>query len=258
MNLKFFTYNILHGHYREQVIDNIKSFVAQGAHVMCIQEAELVLEEFLPPHWGVEYYHAEARGCHLAIAWNTAKLTMMDTEKFLLPTLAKPALNQWFTAYKTEKIQRGAFVATFKVGDSHLRVINTHLAWEGGISHRINQLRFILKQLEIAGSFDHEILAGDFNTAVPSVFRRTEEKKIEHALGSDWANLFPNLAWTCDISHTDPQDGFETIAKVCRLLRIKGQMRLDYIFSRNLKVVSAEMLDVPGSDHRPLSATFEI
>jgi endonuclease/exonuclease/phosphatase family metal-dependent hydrolase len=259
MDFTLATYNILHGYYRRQIIENIQLLLSKQVDMLCVQEAELPLEEFLPPHWKVEYFHAEERGCHLAIAWNTSKFILKDTNAFLLPSLVKPDLRQKFTAYKTEKIQRGALVATFSThGGKTIRVITTHLAWEGGSVNRINQLAFILKKLDTTVQFDHEILAGDFNTAVPSVFRKGEQKKIEHALGKEWTNVMPNLVWTCDISHTDPQDGFETIAKVCKLLRVKGRMRLDYIFSKHLQVASSEMLDLPGSDHRPLLATFEI
>lgn len=255
--LKFATYNVLHAYHRDKIVANIKLLVEKEADILCIQEAELPIENILSPNWQVEYFFTTERGCRLAVAWNKSKLNLIDTKKILLPALTKPDLMQKLTGYKTEKIQRGAFIANFSSRGKVVKIINAHLAWEGGTSNRLNQLRHLLTQLGDNNS-SYEILAGDFNTFVPALFRRTQESKIEKVLGTSWTNVLPDLAWSCDISYTDPQDGFETFSKICKTFGIKLQSRLDYIFARNLKIISSEMLDLPGSDHRPLIATFEI
>lgn len=253
--LKFATYNILHAYHRSKIIDNIKILLDKGVDILCIQEAELPIENILPPNWQVEYFFTEGRGCHLAIAWNKTKLSLIDTKKILLPALRKPDLMQKFTGYKKEKIQRGTLIADFSFDGKVVKVINAHLGWEGGTTNRLKQLRYVLSQLGNRNA-DYGILAGDFNTFIPSIFRKTQEKKIENVLGNSWTDVFPGLKWSCDISYTDPQDGFEFFSKICKILRIKLRSRLDYVFAHKLKPASSEMIDLPGSDHRPLVATF--
>ncbi len=120
---------------------------------------------------------------------------------------------------------------------------------------RLLQLKYLVSKLE--NNSDCEILAGDFNSNVPAMLRRTQESKIAKVLNG-WTNVLPNLPYTCDISHTDPQDGLDFLVKINKIFGIKFRVRLDYIFSKGMKIISKEMLDLPGSDHRPLIATFEL
>lgn len=254
--LKFATYNVLHAYHRDKIVANIKLLIEKGTDILCVQEAELPIENILSSDWQVEYFFTTERGCRLAIAWNKSKLNLIDTKKIVLPALTKPDLMQKLTGYKTEKIQRGAFIANFSFNGKVIKIINAHLAWEGGTPNRVNQLQYLLTQLKDNDS-DYEILAGDFNTFVPALFRRTQESTLEKVLGTSWTNVLPNLAWSCDNSYFDPQDGLEKLIKISKLFGIKFRSRLDYIFARNFKIISSEMLDLPGSDHRPLIATFE-
>jgi endonuclease/exonuclease/phosphatase (EEP) superfamily protein YafD len=76
------------------------------------------------------------------------------------------------------------------------------------------------------------------------------------ALGAEYLNVLPSLPWTYDNSYFAPQDGLEKLTKLCRWAGLKFRSRLDYFFARNLKFISGEMLNLPGSDHRPLLAEF--
>ncbi len=113
MKLTLATYNILHGYHKEKILENIKTLIDKGTDIICIQEAEIKFEDYLPATWGIDYYFTPERGCRLAIAWDKSKLNIKNTNKFLLPALEKPSLLQKLTAYKAETIQRGAFVSNF-------------------------------------------------------------------------------------------------------------------------------------------------
>ncbi len=257
--LKIATYNILHGYYKDKVLKNIQILVEGGADVICLQEVEPEFEDVLTHlvknrNRKVIYYH-HSIGCNLATIYNPAQLTLENSEHFLLPKLSNPGWRQRFTNFHSEIIQRGALSVYFMKDSKIIRITNTHMAWEGGDKNRISQFECIKETLS-KKSTDCDILLGDFNTFSLALFYRTKEKKVETTL-RDWTNVLKSLHWTCDSSFTSPTDGLTKFAKIGKIFGIKFRCKLDYIFTKNLKVISKEMLDLPGSDHRPLIADFE-
>ncbi len=258
----FATYNVLHGYHKDLLIKNIRFLIAEKhADLLFFQEAETNFERPLNDllrdcgggAWRVEYAHSD-NGGDLAIAWNAARLTLRDKEIIPLSPLPGPTLIQRLKG-RHNASERLAFTAKFLIAGKSIWATNTHLAWEGGVGHRLAQIAFLRKTLA-RSSPDCDILAGDFNTLGMKFFQRPQERKIESILGPQFKNVLPDLPWSQDISCTAPQDRWETIAKLCRFFHIKLRSRFDYIFTRNLEVVSADMLDLPGSDHRPLIGTF--
>ncbi len=261
MKIALASYNILHGHHSELIIKNIKFLIAKGANAICLQETDLLFKKSLNNllkkelrHWKVRYFHTNI-ACNLAIAWDDRHLKLKDMHSILLPTLPRPSITQRLIR-RAQTYKRGALSAHFLVDGKTVRVTNVHLGWEGGIKHRLYQLRFLRETLD-EEQIDHGILSGDFNTFAPAIFRRIQKKKVEQILGKEWTNAFPHLKWSCDISHTVPQDGWGKAVKLCRLLHIRMRSLLDYMFIYNMKVVSAEMFDLEGSDHRPQLGEFE-
>jgi endonuclease/exonuclease/phosphatase family metal-dependent hydrolase len=243
------TYNILHGHYTDQILKNLKMLVEKGVEVICLQEADLPFEEYLNtfiarfPDWSVKYFH-EGGAANLAIVWNTKKVELKDIEVILLPKAGDIPR------------QRAAQVALFDKGGKSIRISNIHLAWEGGFSHRFSQLEYLKEELA-RNPADHEVICGDFNTFAPAFFRNIQKKKAQEVLGEEWRNAFPDLVWSCDVSHSYAPDTFHVISTVLKKFGFKLRSCLDYIFIKNLKVIKREMLDVPGSDHRPLIVILE-
>ncbi len=257
MKIKIATYNILHGYHKDQILENIETLIGKGADVICIQEAEIPLEGGVPPNWQVEYFHGELRGCHLALIWNTQKLDFIKAIKILLPISDKKSFLWRFTSVYNEKTQRGIFSASFNIGGRILRINNVHLSCEANTNHRIKQLEYASSILS-KDKVDYEIFAGDFNTSAPLMFKRYQERRLEECFGKDYTNIFPNLKYTCNIvADYAPKDGIAGFKKFLKFLGIPIKSRLDYMFVRNLKAVSAEMFEWSGSDHRPLLAEFE-
>lgn len=262
-NFTLATYNILHGYHKDLLLKTIK-FLIEDKHVdiLFLQEAEKNFEEPLNKllhgcgggAWRVEYAHSD-NGGDLALAWNSSRLTLRGKEVVSLPSLSGPTLIQRLKG-RHNASQRLALTAGFAIGGRSIRATNVHLAWEGGVRHRLAQLAFLQKTLARSPR-DGDVLAGDFNTLGLKFFQRPQEKKIESILGPEFKNVLPDLPWSQDISCTAPQDRWETLAKLCRFFHIKLRSRFDYVFTRNLEVVFAEMLDLPGSDHRPLVGIFK-
>ena len=259
--MRLATYNILHGYHQNLILKNIKLLIEKGVDIICLQETDApfetplnnLLSSLRPSNWKVKYSHCGIAG-NLAIVWNSSHVEMQNMETILLPTIA-PVFIQKLKGH-TIRLQRTVLTGTFLVKGETIRISNAHLAWEGGVAHRLNQVTYLKDALKKT-SVDKDIIAGDFNTFAPSILRRDQQQKVEKIL-SEYTNTLPELKWSCDISYTAPQDGWDFIAKLCRYIGLKIQSRLDYIFVKNLQIISSEMLDLPGSDHRPIVVKFEI
>lgn len=262
MTLTCATYNILHGYHRDLILKNIHFLIEEGADVICLQEAELrfedALEELLAQKalrgWQMHCAHIGLGG-NVALLWNTKKLELMDTKVIRLPKLRMPSGLQRLRRL-TDTIDRAALVGFFKFEGKIFQIASAHIAWEGGSRHRIRQIRHLREMLE-EDPADVRIIAGDFNTLAPRALRRVHERRVEEALGGDYINALPNLAWSYDISHADPHDGLGFLPTLHRA-GVRFRTRLDYIFGTNVSVVTSAMHDLPGSDHRPLIATFSL
>lgn len=260
------TYNILHGYHRDLVLNNIRFLAEKGADVICLQEAEVDFEENLQKFiieelsgWQMRSAHAGFGG-NVAILWKENRLTLTRTELIRLPKLRVPSRLQRLTTRRLKHLKkmntdRAALVGYFETDGMSFQIASAHVAWEGGSRHRMRQIRFLRETLEKAHA-DVRIIAGDFNTlAFRTKRRRAHEKRVEEALGARYVNALPNLAWSHDTSVADPGDGLGFLPALHRR-GVTFRSRLDYIFGSGVSVISGEMHDLPGSDHRPLVATF--
>ncbi len=260
MNITCATYNILHGYHRDLILQNIRFLLDQGADIVCLQEAEVHFEDSLKAFladpslssWKIEFAHTGLGG-NVATIWNADKLRLRDSAPVPLPKLKiAPPIPHLRTIMK--KTNRVALITTFEVEGRTLQVTNAHLAWEGGSRHRLNQLKHLREHLERAPA-DFRVVTGDFNTIAIRPLHRIHERRVEKVLGAEFRNAFPRLPWTYDISFTDPKEGLQFMVTLSRA-GVKLRRRLDYMFAKDMTVVSAQMHDLPGSDHRPLIATF--
>lgn len=254
------TYNILHGYHRSMILRNIRFLIDEGADVICLQEAEVrfepELKKFLAQKslvgWQMRSAHVGLGG-NVAILWHSGRLRLLRTKVVKLPKLSVPSRLERLKKI-TESIDRAALVGMFEAHGQTFQITSAHIAWEGGSAHRIGQIRHLREALE-EDHADVRIVAGDFNTLAPRALRRVQEKRVEKALGAHYVNALPRLPWSYDISHADPNDGLAFLPKLHRA-GMKFRTRLDYIFGTNVEVISGVMHDLPGSDHRPLIATF--
>ncbi len=260
MHVTCATYNILRGHHTDLILKNIRFLIGEGAEVLCLQEAEPSFEHSLREllahpdfeEWDVHHAHVGFGG-NVAIVWNKKKLRLVGTKVVRLHKLQVPAQLSTLRGL-TDKIERAALIGSFEWENKILQVTSAHLSWEGGIKHRMRQVQYLRQVLEEEAA-DFRILAGDFNTIGLSALRHIRERTLEETLGGKYVNALPKLHWNFDIAYTDPRDKLRILESLY-YLGVRFRNRLDYIFVANLKVVSAAMHDLPGSDHRPLLATF--
>lgn len=260
MTLTCATYNILHGRYKHLILENIRLLSKEGVDVFCLQETSHEFEtdvlRFLKRegfrHWKAEFVHKGAGG-HVGLLWNTYKLEHLHSHTIILPSLGKPSSLQRIRGNK-EIFQRVALLGQFEAEGKKVNIVSTHLAWEGGFLHRFKQVQVVRKTLDAHPS-EADIVAGDFNTIGPRIAAKLQKRPIEKIFGSDFANVLPHVKWSFDTSYSDPLDSWH-VAEKFRKAGVKWRTRLDYIFCRNLNVLKGDMYDLPGSDHRPLIATF--
>ncbi len=260
MNLTCATYNILHGYHREMVLNNIAFLMDSGADVICLQEVEKRFEPHLRKFLAQQKYVGwQCRCAHVgfggnvALLWKSGKLRLKRAHVIALPKLRTPSRLQRLRKM-TDRIDRAALVGIFEAKDITFQIASAHVAWEGGNAHRMRQLRFLRERLEKEPA-DVRIVAGDFNTLAPRALGRVHEKRVQFTLGAHYVNAHPKLKWSYDISHADPNDGLGFLPRLHKA-GVKFRTRLDYIFATNVKVEKSAMHDLPGSDHRPLTATL--
>lgn len=260
MELTCATYNILHGYHRDMVLQNVDFLIGHGVDIICLQEVEKRFEPYLRKFlaqqkyvgWQVRVAHVGLGG-NVALVWNSGKLRLKRTRVITLPKLRTPSRLQRLRKM-TDRIDRAALVGIFESKGLTYQIASAHIAWEGGNNHRMRQIRFLRDALEKEPA-DIRIVAGDFNTLAPRALGHVHEKRVEHALGAHYMNAHPKLSWSYDISHADPNDGLGFLPRLHKA-GMKFRTRLDYIFATNVTKVTSAMHDLPGSDHRPLTATF--
>ena len=254
------TYNILHGYHRDLILKNIRFLIDQGADAICLQEAEVRFESSLKKFladpslssWDIRFAHAGLGG-NVATLWNKKRLQLRSAKVVDLPRMKSPISLRRLRGL-SEKVNRIALVGEFEMHGHVLQITNVHLDWEGGSRHRMSQLRHLREALDTMQA-DFRIITGDFNTVALRPMRRFHERRVEKTLGTEFRNAFPRLPWTYDISYTDPTDGLQFIATLSRA-GLKWRQRFDYMFAKDMTVLTGQMHDLPGSDHRPLIATF--
>ncbi len=243
------TYNIFDGRNTEKIITNILQLIQNGASVICLQEVRQVyrnveftklLAERLPKHFSSKYFlEGDARWFDygLGILWDTSIFSSPTFHQLSLPEQSHLTfwnkLFYWALGLEPKIIKRGALVGTFIFGLKNIRITNLHLDFQGGNSHRANQLKSLTDFLGKLPPIDSEIICGDFNTL--GLFgKKNKVLTLEQQLGNKFQSAL---------------SGPYNSALV---------QQLDYIFTKDLDLRKAKVLKLKGSDHSPLLAKLDL
>lgn len=130
-------------------------------------------------------------------------------------------------------IKRGVLIGTFSIGQKKIRITNLHLDFQGGNAHRANQLKSLMHHPTSELPVDYEIICGDFNTL--GVFgKKNKILTLEQQLEAEFKSVLRKPYNSAIIQ------------------------QLDYIFTKNLTLHTAEVLKLTGSDHSPLVAEVRL
>lgn len=267
--LRLVSYNIQNGVHVDNIVRNIGQMQKNGVEIFCTQEARAIqpyfvgdrLEQELGDKWHAEYYLGKDNpriDLGLGILWNSTKVQLQELERVSLPKLKKLSLIERKVTSVPKPPQRGAIVANFKLNNEPLRITNLHLDWQGGVSHRMTQLEYLISRIKQKPTVSREIICGDFNTTGGQNSAKEQRERIRTILGTNFTEVFPDLEWTSDGVSIDPKRGFSSIQRFLVGLGIRFHQRLDYVFVKGVYVTEAKMERVKGSDHFPLVVTFNL
>jgi len=187
-------------------------------------------------------------------------------------TVALPVVDHlgWVARLKTEggkPDSKSAFAQAFRVGGRLVRIINLHLDFSGGVSHRVRQLSHLLGSLEAVtdkSALVVDVLCGDFNTCgyhQSAQSRRDTQKVLDVARRAGFTECSASVPWTSDLfSSIDDADPAYWFLRVGQLFRLHYRQKLDHFLVRGLAratpavvVAIPHCAQLPGSDHLPLA-----
>lgn len=246
--LKLVTYNIHNGLNLEHLVKNISKMANKEANLFCFQEFRKFkekpfigkkLKEIFKNNWGLEYFlHEDTFDLGLCVMWKKAELDLIKTDKFLLPKIARlrKSIKMMEKVFfeRPLPVQRGAIIADFKMGHRPMRIVNVHLDWIGGTTHKAIQIKRLVEHLKTKTRVPYEVICGDFNTVGPLGLLKKRRHKI---LG-----IF--------------EEKFIDISSRLRLTSFSLQ-KLDYIFCRGFKTMKIRRFFLLGSDHLPIWAKLD-
>jgi endonuclease/exonuclease/phosphatase family metal-dependent hydrolase len=167
-----------------------------------------------------------------AITLANAVLTIGTIQRSKTVLLSQQADERGF-----EFESRGYVVARVRMDEAEFLTATTHLGYSRGFrmtERRLEEARNLMR--EVSKAKHGYVLAGDFNATPDSVIITELGLKLKSA-----GPKFSIPTWT---TKRFSYDGFHASTL---------NWRLDYVFvTRDIQVVSAEVLESPYSDHRPI------
>jgi endonuclease/exonuclease/phosphatase family metal-dependent hydrolase len=247
--LKLVTYNIRNGIDFRHLLRNISKMAAKEVNLFCFQEFRKFrekpfigkkLKEIFKDDWGLEYFlNEDTFDLGLCVMWKRSELELIKTDKFLLPKVARirrstKVIEKVFLT-RSLPVQRGAIIADFKMGHHPLRIVNVHLDWIGGKTHKAIQIKQLAEHLKTKVGVSYEVICGDFNTVGPLGLLNKRRHKILGAFEGKFIDVSSRLRLTS-----------------------YSLQKLDYIFCRGFRAVKVRRSFVLGSDHLPIRANLDL
>lgn len=189
--------------------------------------------------------------------WNSKRLTLNKSENITLPAskglTKKEAAFSRLIAGGVYEFERRSIISEFVEGKTSMQIANVHLDNIGGLSHRSEQLTYVLERLNPRVAYS--IVCGDFNTFD---LKQTgnEVAGLKQIFGSDYVDVSHDSGWTGDLYRVNFQKANPLFAYMIKKLNFHLKRKLDYIFVKGGNRLSLNKLDLPGSDHLPLVVTL--
>lgn len=263
------SYNVLGGVFYEKIIQGLKDNQVKP-DIVCFQEfpednvCASSFHQFLGSEFAnIKNPYLSTPKRMLATFYNKRKFKLQQSKIIYLPKFNYSLWERlflWSVLYKTPKYhERIAIITVFDQGGAKITIVNTHLDWNGGIEHRINQLQCILRELRKLEVLDGLVICcGDFNISNKSNSGQIFLEEFRQYKFDDLTSIIP---YTCDfaspyltpVSKTRPVTLLlNFFAKFLSKIGINTKVKIDYVFGRNLTRFHASTIQVEGSDHYPI------
>ena len=274
-NLKLLSYNLYGGVHHDKIIQGFRENKING-DIFCFQEFPEAGELQRPFLQLIEdkykslkslSWKLNERTFGLATFYDSTKFSLRKTKTIHLPRVNLRFHERLFCSSLIGKtpiyFDRTALITVFDYKGANLTVVNTHLAWEGGINHQIDQLNYIVEELKKLKLFNGVIiLCGDFNVISNSNNGKLFIDIVKHNGFEDLSNT---IYYSCDFAspYSWPEDKVRPVRTFLKFLMrlasklgIEPRKKIDYVFGQNLRQYSSTMIPIEGSDHYPILTNF--
>lgn len=265
------TYNVQFSQHPEKIIENVLHMVRSGVSILCLQEVvnrkESVIKTLLSDlgnSWEAACYFGKENnilGMGNCIVWDTKAVSAKSKHFELLPYSQKLAIHEkaisLLASGITSPFKRRMVLINFSINGTNFCVVNIHLDHNGGTANRLKQLDHVIRSLKKNNRSEKTIICGDFN-CLDLLNNGTEYSSYKKLLGHEYNEATENIDWTADLHDIDTSIGNKIFGKLIRILKIHVRKKLDFIWTRNIKLKKCEKLDVQGSDHKPVIAELSI
>ncbi len=258
MNIRFMTYNVLYG----RALNDLERLVkVHSPDILCLQEVETNdknLERFAKMNYKLADYSNSfikfGKIYGVATFYNSRTMQFSQSSIIDLPrSIYEMTLFVLRGGNKPRTVLDTVFSPIGSI--KKVRVFNTHLTLIALNGSRMKQLRETLDDIPQPDGSAF-ILTGDFNY-IPYARKKLETLIQEY----DLEEATKNIDFTLQYSEDGKLEKYNLLQKwgsrlVARLFTNK--LKVDYIFYRNVRMLSAKRIDVRYSDHFPILAVFQV
>lgn len=264
------TYNLLACTQPELLLSTVVKLKDQ-TDVICLQEVVAhkgislflqTLTQVLGPSWRIEsFFDADAENdLGLIIACKHTTFTFLSRHELFLPQVQHYSLIELLikslVGLSQYILKRKALSIILSYKGKLINIVTLHLSLEGGTKQRLHQLRYI--QQHIKNNTRYKIVCGDFNTLHFDGKLPQEQEKIQEIL-SGFTDTTKHIPVTADATqYTYPTLLNQLVYGVIHFFTIHLYQKLDYIWTKGLQHQEVQAIRIPGSDHFPIIAQFEL
>lgn len=260
MNLTFLTYNVLYN--RGYLV--LKEYIKKHEpDIICLQEVETD-EGNLRLLQKLDYKLADYSNSFIkfgkiygvATFYKNTRLKFVESNVIDLP---KTIYDVLLFLLRGGNRPRTVLCTQFHLKSSKkIMVYNMHLSPIAGNGARLRQIKETLENLDVYGLKNDTavIITGDLN------FYPWGRKRLEKLINEyNLKEATKNIAYTIQYSEDGKLENYNLIQRFgIRLMKtaFSNKLKVDYVFYKNLDLVSATRLDTRHSDHFPVVSQFRI
>jgi endonuclease/exonuclease/phosphatase family metal-dependent hydrolase len=271
---KVATYNILHSFNPGQISKNIKLLAEDGVILFALQEVvqekgKEFMGDVILTNLGGKFAAAFAlthiiNNLYLgtAIIYKKKQLELISYQEI-------PMRKKYKLSFKDNLISKfimggegivypRIFInSKLKMGRKTIHFSSVHPEFFGNIDYRIREIsefmtkRFTPKKNEI------EIICGDFNN-IDLLNTKKEFRKIKEVLGEGFSDATASIPYSVDIFNVSEDYAAPHFKLFKKIFPFHLYKKIDYIWVKNVNVLSSKYYSLKGSDHFPLVAELSI
>lgn len=262
------TYNILHSYNPSKIAENLKLMAGEGVDIFALQE--VVMEEGKPfigevilkslgSKWRIIDSLCDVvpgRKWGTAIVYNSSRFKLLSSKSILPKKMEHLSPVQFLLSViimggKGIVYPRSFINAKLSIDNKILYFSSIHPDFFASSGYRINQLKFFLVEKFKTKQNEYEVICGDFNN-IDLLGTKKEVAQIKNTLGEDFVDATDEIPWSVNIFNVSENHATPLFIMLKKIFPFKLHKKIDYIWTKNIEVLSSKSFDLTGSDHLPL------